>query len=116
MSSVLVVGHDPAALSGADAEAVLASLDKELVRFGERGIEAAVALVSCAPGAEATLVTALAEHPWDVVVVGGGIRKTEQLLPLFERIVNLIRRHAPQAAVAFNSGVDDSVAAAERWL
>lgn len=66
--------------------------------------------------AELTLVSPLAEHPWDVVVVGGGIRKAEQLLPLFEQIVNLIRRHAPQAAIAFNSSGGDSVEAAQRWL
>lgn len=66
--------------------------------------------------AEAALVESLTERPWDVVVVGGGIRKTEQLLPLFEQIVNLIRRHAPQAAVAFNTSGGDSVEAAQRWL
>ncbi|SDN56966.1 hypothetical protein SAMN04487981_105470 [Streptomyces sp. cf386] len=56
------------------------------------------------------------ERPWDVVVVGGGIRKTEQLLPLFERIVNLTHRHAPQAAIAFNTSGGGSVEAAQRWL
>ncbi|GAA4975048.1 hypothetical protein GCM10023205_47300 [Yinghuangia aomiensis] len=49
-------------------------------------------------------------------MVGGGVRKTEPLLPLFERIVNLIRRHAPQAAIAFNTSGGDSVEAAQRWL
>ena len=59
---------------------------------------------------------ALTASTWDVVVVEGGIRKTEQLLPLFELTVNLIRRHAPQAAIAFNTGVVDTVEAARRWL
>ncbi|MGC4746782.1 hypothetical protein ACLQ28_14115 [Micromonospora sp. DT201] len=44
----------------------------------------------------------------DVVVVGGGIRKTEQLLPLFEQVVNRIRRHAPRAAIAFNTSGGDA--------
>ncbi|MEV0439488.1 hypothetical protein AB0I84_49150 [Streptomyces spectabilis] len=65
--------------------------------------------------AESTMVKSLTERPWDVVV-GGGIRKTEPLLPLFEQIVNLIRRHAPQAAIAFNSDGGDTVEAARRWL
>ncbi|WP_332840368.1 hypothetical protein [Streptomyces alfalfae] len=51
-----------------------------------------------------------------MVVVGAGIRKTEQLLPLFEQIVDLTRRHAPQAALACNSGLTDMVEAAERRL
>ncbi|MFJ9740476.1 hypothetical protein [Streptomyces sp. NPDC101166] len=116
MSSVLVVGYDPQAIPGVDAEALRAALDKELARFGEHGIEAAMTLVVFGESAEPTIVSSLAERPWDVVVVGGGIRKTEQLLPLFEQIVNLVHRHAPQAAIAFNTSGGDSVEAAERWL
>jgi hypothetical protein len=116
MSSVLVVGYDPQAIPGVDAEALRAALDKELSRFGEHGIEADMALVVFDESAGPTIISALAERPWDVVVVGGGIRKTEQLLPLFEQIVNLIHRHAPQAAIAFNTSGGDSVEAAQRWL
>jgi hypothetical protein len=87
-----------------------------LDRFGEHGIDAAMALVVFDDSAGSVLVAALTERPWDVVVVGGGIRKTEQLLPLFEQIVNLIRLHAPQAAIAFNTNGGDSVEAAQRLL
>ncbi|MFF5359782.1 hypothetical protein ACFY4I_10320 [Streptomyces scabiei] len=116
MSSVLVVGYDPQAIPGVDGEVLRASLDKELARFGEHGIDAAMALVVFDESAESTLVASLAQRPWDVIVVGGGIRKTEPLLPLFEQIVNLIRQHAPQAAIAFNTSGGDSVEAAQRWL
>ncbi|MFC8536651.1 hypothetical protein ACFUJY_22250 [Streptomyces sp. NPDC057249] len=116
MSSALVVGYAPQAIPGVDGEALRTALDAELVRFGEHGIDAAMTLVVFDGSAESTLVESLAKQPWDVVVVGGGIRKTEQLLPLFEQIVNLIRRHAPQAAIAFNTSGGDSVEAAQRWL
>ncbi|MGW6907493.1 hypothetical protein [Streptomyces sp. NPDC054940] len=116
MSSALVVGYDPQAIPGVDRDALSAALDAELARFGEHGIDAAMALVVFDETAESALVASLTERPWDVVVVGGGIRKTEQLLPLFERIVNLIHRHAPQAAIAFNTSGGDSVEAAQRWL
>ncbi|MER8033326.1 hypothetical protein ABTZ78_30660 [Streptomyces bauhiniae] len=116
MPSALVVGYDPQAIPGIDGDALRAALDAELARFGEHGIDAGMALVVFDGSAEATLVAALAERAWDVVVVGGGIRKTEQLLPLFERIVNLVHRHAPQAALAFNTSGGDSVEAARRWL
>ncbi|EXU67651.1 hypothetical protein Z951_13510 [Streptomyces sp. PRh5] len=116
MSSVLVVGYDPQAIPGVDAEALRAALDKELARFGEHGIDAAMALVVFDQSAESTLVASLAQRQWDVIVVGDGIRKTEPLLPLFEQIVNLIRQHAPQAAIAFNTSGGDSVEAAQRWL
>ncbi|MEU3936979.1 hypothetical protein AB0E85_33835 [Streptomyces sp. NPDC029044] len=116
MSSALVVGYDPQAIPGVDGEALRAALDAELARFGEHGIEAAMTLIAFDAAAEPTLIASLAGHPWDVVVVGGGIRKAEPLLPLFEQVVNLIRRHAPQAAIAFNTSGGDSVEAAQRWL
>ncbi|MGW5103257.1 hypothetical protein [Streptomyces sp. NPDC004100] len=97
MSSVLVIGYDPQAIPGVDAPALRTALEKEMSRFAEHGIDAAMTLVVFDETAEETLTTSLDARPWDVVVVGGGIRKTEALLPLFERIVNLIRRHAPQA-------------------
>jgi hypothetical protein len=87
-----------------------------LDRFGEHGIDAAMTLVVFDDSAESVLVAALTERPWDVVVVGGGIRKAEQLVPLFEEIMNLIRLHAPQAAIAFNTNGGDSVEAALRRM
>ncbi|MFI1972177.1 hypothetical protein [Streptomyces cinnamoneus] len=116
MSSVLVVGYDPQAIPGVDGDALCAALDAETARFGEHGIDAAVTLVVFDGSAESTLVASLVERPWDVVVVGGGIRKAEPLFPLFELTVNLIRKHAPQAAIAFNTSIGDSVEAAQRWL
>lgn len=116
MPCALVLGYDPQAIPGVDAEALRAALDGELARFAEHGIDAAMTLVVFGEAAEAALVASLSGRPWDVVVVGGGIRKAEQLLPLFERIVNLICRHAPQAAIAFNSHGGDSVEAALRRL
>ncbi|MEU5563513.1 hypothetical protein [Micromonospora musae] len=116
MPSALVVGYDPHAIPGVDADALRAGLDAELTRFGEHGIDAAMTLIVFDESAEPTLVASLTGQPWDVVVVGGGIRKTEQLLPLFEQVVNLIRRHASQAAIAFNTTGGDSVEAAQRWL
>ncbi|MFD8912451.1 hypothetical protein [Streptomyces sp. NPDC059575] len=116
MPSVLVIGYDPQAIPGADAAALRMVFEKEMNRFAEHGIDALMALVVFDETAEEAITAALNTRPWDVVVVGGGIRKTEALLPLFERIVNLIRLHAPQAAIAFNTHADDSVDAALRLL
>ncbi|MEV6682449.1 hypothetical protein AB0N09_37155 [Streptomyces erythrochromogenes] len=116
MTSVLVIGYDPQGIPGIDAQALRTELDKDLARFAEQGIDAAMTTVVFGGAVESTLVTSLTERHWDVVVVGAGIRKAEQLLPLFEQIVNLIRRHAPGAAIAFNAGVGDSLEAAQRRL
>ncbi len=44
------------------------------------------------------------------------MRKPEPLLTFFEQVVNLVRRHAPEGAIAFNTSGGDSVEAAKRWL
>ncbi len=49
-------------------------------------------------------------------MVGGGIRKPEGQVEMFEGVVNLVRRHAPQAAIAFNDAPSDTFEAAARWL
>ena len=49
-------------------------------------------------------------------MIGCGLRTHEPLLDLFERIVNLVRQHAPSAAIAFNSTPEDCADAARRWL
>jgi hypothetical protein len=117
MPSVLVLGIDPRAVPGmGGADALSAALDEELARFGEQGIDAAMTLIGFDDLAVPAMMAALTERAWDVVVVGGGIRKPEPLLPLFEQVVNLIRRHAPGAAIAFNTSGGDSVEAARRWL
>jgi hypothetical protein len=66
--------------------------------------------------AEEAIVEALTGNDYACVVVGGGIRKHEPLLEFFEKVVNLVRQHAPGAAIAFNSRPDDTADAALRWL
>lgn len=116
MAYVLVLGIDPYAIPGLPADDVQEALNAELLRFGEHGVDASMTLVPLDESAVEMVATALGERPWDVVVVGGGLRKPEALLELFERVVNLIRREAPKAAIAFNTSGGDSVEAALRWL
>lgn len=99
-----------------DGDAIRAVLDAELARFGEHGIDASMTLIVFDDSAEPAMVTSLARQAWDVVVIGGGIRKPEPLVTFFEQVVNLVRRHAPGAAIAFNTSGGDSVEAALRWL
>ncbi|WP_316526470.1 hypothetical protein [Kitasatospora brasiliensis] len=116
MATVLIIGFDPHTVPGMDGDAVRAVLDAELARFAEHGIDVATALVAPDDTAEPAVVAALSGREWDVVVIGGGIRKPEPALPFFELVVNHVRRHAPGAALAFNTGIADSLEAARRWL
>jgi hypothetical protein len=64
----------------------------------------------------AAIGTALTRADYARVVIGGGIRKHEPLLGLFEKVVNLVRQDAPGAAIAFNTTPEDTADAALRWL
>ena len=89
-----------------------------MARFAEAGVEVESCLFGLdgSDDIELVVTAALDRRPWQVVVVGGGVRKSEDQLELFERIVNLVRQHAPNAAIAFNSTPSDSFDAAARWL
>jgi phosphoribosylformimino-5-aminoimidazole carboxamide ribonucleotide (ProFAR) isomerase len=65
---------------------------------------------------EASIIEALTRKDYACVVVGGGIRKHEPLLELFEKIINLVRQYTPSAAIAFNSTPAGCADAALRWL
>ena len=61
------------------------------------------------------VTAALRARPWECMVVGGGVRDASPL-DLFEQVLNLVRRFAPDAAIAFNSAPQDTFDAAARWV
>ena len=116
LGRVLVIGLDPVKISGWDPEPVVAAIARGQARFDDHGIEADLCLVAPDERPEAAIVESLTANSYACVVVGGGIRKHEPLLELFEKVVNLVRQHAPGAAIAFNSSPEDAADAALRWL
>ena len=64
----------------------------------------------------ATITDALCAQRWECVVIGGGMRLAEDQVQLFEQVINLVRRHAVGAAIAFNSTTSDTLEAAARWI
>jgi hypothetical protein len=119
MARVLVIGLDPYRVPGPwDPEPVATGIQVGMADFAEHGVGAETCLVGLdgSDDIEAVVTAALDAHPWECVVVGGGIRRNEEQLGLFENIVNLVRRHAPDAAIAFNSTPSDTYTAASRWI
>ncbi|EST39045.1 hypothetical protein N566_04195 [Streptomycetaceae bacterium MP113-05] len=113
---VLVIGLDPAGIQGWDPEPVQAALTRGHSRFDASGVEADWCLVALDEDPEGAVVASLTRRTYACVVIGGGIRKHEPLLEFFEKVVNLVRQHAPDAAIAFNSSPEDCADAALRWL
>ncbi|OLT14013.1 hypothetical protein BJF78_20635 [Pseudonocardia sp. CNS-139] len=116
---VLVIGLDPYRVPGPwDPTPVADAIAAGMTRFAAAGVgvESCLFGLDGSDDVDAVVTEALGRRPWEVVVVGGGVRKAEDQLDLFERVVNLVRRHAPGAAIAFNSTPTDTYDAAARWL
>jgi hypothetical protein len=116
---VLVIGLDPYRVPGPwDPAPVADAIAVGMAHFADAGVgvESCLFGLDGSDDIEAVVTEALDRRPWEVVVIGGGVRKAEDRLELFERIVNLVHRHAPDAAIAFNSAPENIFEAAARWL
>lgn len=113
---VLVIGLDPYRVPGPwDPKPVADGIDAGRARFIEHGVGAEFCLFGLdgSDDMEAVVTTALRAHPWECVVVGGAVRSDPELI---EPVINLVRRHAPDAAIAFNATPADTFEAAARWV
>ena len=117
--NVLVIGLDPYRVPGPwDPKPVADAIEIGMAALADRGFHAEACLLGLdgSDDIEARVTAALQARSWDCVVVGGGIRHPEEQLELFESIINLIRRHAPRAAIAFNHTPHDLADAVARSL
>lgn len=113
---VLVIGLDPYRVPGPwDPAPVAAAIDAGRATFAARGAGVEFCLIGLdgSDDVDAVVTAAVCARPWECVVVGGGVRSEAHLL---ERVVGIVRRHAPHAAIAFNATPAGTFEAAARWL
>ncbi len=114
-----MIGLNPYRVPGPwDPAPVAEAIDTGMRTFAEHGVSAESCLIGIdgRDDPEEMVAASLRAAPWDCVIVGGGIRTAEDQLGLFERVVNLVRIHAPNAAIAFNARPSDTYEAAARWI
>lgn len=126
MTRVLLVGFDPEAVDysdpalppGLNAETIAAGVEIAMKAIRERGWDADHAFIRPDDTREAIEATVRKhmEAACDCVVIGAGVRLQPKYFQVFETVLNAIHRHAPQAAIAFNTLPEDSADAAARWL
>lgn len=115
---VLVIGLDPYHVPGPwDPKPVADAIEAGMTKFAGHGVGAQSALFGLdgSGNPEEMVTAALQSQPWECVVIGGGLRTADQL-ELFEQVINLVRRHAAGAAIAFSSTPSDTYEAAARWI
>jgi hypothetical protein len=124
MKRVLFVGQapetvdysDPALPPGLNAEKIEAGIAIAASKIAERGWQVDLCMIAPDDTAHRVLEKRLASVAYDCVVIGGGLRLPPKSLLLFERVINAVRKAAPNAAIAFNTRPEDSAEAAARWL
>jgi DNA-binding LacI/PurR family transcriptional regulator len=122
--SVLVIGLDPALIDftkpgyppGMDATKVLAGLKSSEDELTRHGYSVQMCLTDFGETAEAVVRRRLQQERYDCVMIGAGVRTNPNNFILFEKLINVVHEHAPQARLCFNTLPSDTAAAVQRWL
>ncbi|MDB5427591.1 MAG: hypothetical protein JWR47_1415 [Phenylobacterium sp.] len=124
MTKILFVGQkpetvdfsDPSLPPGFDAEKINAGIALGVKKIEERGWQGDTCMITPDAAGSAMLEKALAGADYDCVVIGGGMRLPPKGLALFETVVNIIHKSAPNATIAFNTRPEDTADAAARQV
>ncbi|WP_454633422.1 hypothetical protein [Bradyrhizobium cenepequi] len=120
-TTVLAIGIDPAfadfsAFPQLTPELIRNHIDAKIDQLRTHGYEAEACLVDLGDTAERVVVSALQSKRFDCVVIGAGLREPAAQLLLFEKIINLVHRLAPEASICFNTTPADTMDAVRRWV
>lgn len=124
MTRILFVGQkpetvdfsDPALPPGFDATKIKAGIAVAMAKIAEKGWQGTQCMIPPDDTGLQILEKQLRAASYDCVVIGGGLRLPPKSLALFEQVVNIVHRAAPDAAVAFNTKPEDTAEAAARQL
>jgi hypothetical protein len=99
------------------ATKVRAAVEAESAKLETLGHSVKSLLVDDGKTAEAVLTEALTTSRYDCIMIGAGLRVVPPYLLLFERLINVVHRHAPASTkLCFNSNPSDTAEAVGRWV
>lgn len=121
---VLLVGLEPeivdyskSPVPGLTAAKVRAAVEADSARLETLGYSAKSLYVDDGNTAEAVLTDVLTTGSYDCVVIGAGLRIVPPYFLLFEKLINVIHRHAPASTrLCFNTNPADTADAVQRWV
>ncbi|GEP02479.1 hypothetical protein [Methylobacterium oxalidis] len=124
--SVVLVGIDPdlidfsapaySGFPGLDAAKIRAGLEADAARLRDLGYDPEICFVDLGQTAEAVVRERLRRRLFDAVMIGAGVRLIPENTALFEKLLNVIHVHAPQAKFCFNTRPTDTAEAVQRWF
>jgi hypothetical protein len=122
--TVLAIGLDPALIDfsqpgyapGMNAEKVFTGLKASEQEIAALGYSMEMCLTDFGETAETVVKKRLDEKQYDCIMIGAGVRANPNNLLLFEKLINVVHSHAPQARLCFNTMPGDTAAAIQRWV
>jgi hypothetical protein len=123
-ASVLLVGLDPdivdytkSPVPGLTAAKVHAAVEADSAKLQTLGYSVKSLYVDDGKTAEAVLTDALTASRYDYIMIGAGLRVVPPYFRLFEKLINVVHRHAPASTkLCFNSNPTDTAEAVKRWV
>jgi hypothetical protein len=112
----LLIGWDPDVPNPMTPDQVRQGLAAAKAKVESSGHTVDFCFLRDDPSDIALIERALRAQRYDTIVVGAGIRLQAKHLLLFEKIINMIHRAAPEAAISFNTTPLDTSDAVLRWL
>lgn len=97
-------------------EKLMAALKADEATLNSLGYDAQWCLVDLGETAETVVTQKLKETAFDCVMIGAGVRTVPDKLLLFEKLINLVHQHAPEARICFNTKPSDTAKAVQRWI
>jgi DNA-binding LacI/PurR family transcriptional regulator len=124
--SVMFIGLEPTVIDfslpdfantpGLDASKIQAGLDKAEEDLKSLGYDIEMCLTDTGETAEDVVRSRLLEKQFDCIIIGAGIRTVTTYFLLFEKLINVAHKNAPQAKICFNTTPGDSAQAVQRWI
>lgn len=120
-AKVIMIGWHPSALDytkwpDLTPEKLFAMLENDRDKLTKLGYDAQLCYIHSAETAQADVEKVLLNNPVDCVSVGAGVRADPTHLLLFEQLINVVHKAAPQASICFNSNPHDLADAVQRWV
>jgi hypothetical protein len=121
---VLLVGLDPdivdyskSPVPGLTAAKVRAAVEADSAKLESLGYSVKSFFVDDRNTAEKALTTELMSAEYDCIMIGAGLRIVPPYFLLFEKLINVIHRHAPASTkICFNTNPSDTADAVRRWV
>lgn len=111
-----IVDYSKSPVPGLTAEKVRAAVEADAAKLEALGYSVKSLYVDDGKTAEAAVTDTLAGAKYDCIMIGAGLRIVPPYFLLFEKLINVIHRHAPASKLCFNTNPKDTADAVQRWV